>query len=93
MHSNGKMRHVEGNTLTPDSKTLTQHRALSTAFQKLLPAANLRLTIVNSGFATCHFLRRVPNSHLQIQGGPPQKMLKMKVDPEMYMKTKDRLTQ
>jgi hypothetical protein len=26
-------------------------------------------------------------------GGLPKKMLKMKVDPEMYMKTKDRLTQ
>ena len=23
----------------------------------------------------------------------PKKMLKMKIDPEMYMKTKDRLTQ
>jgi hypothetical protein len=26
-------------------------------------------------------------------GGEPIKMLKMKIDPEMYMKTKDRLTQ
>jgi hypothetical protein len=75
------------------SSLVTHHDARSSALRKFQAAADLRLTNDDFQLAKCPVVRGLPNSHFQIRGGPTQKMLNMKGDPEMYMKTKDRPTQ
>jgi hypothetical protein len=89
------MRHEVSWTLVPASKTLTDRSAypLPSEDSSRRLIGDWRLTIVDFRFAKCQLLRRLPGSHFQIRGAPPQKMLNMKLDPETYMKTKDRLTQ